>query len=84
MRIDFDYFKLKHGKHYTSFLYGDQEDKMRKELFLTQYAQIRQHNSGNSSFKQELNKFSDLVTIGKPTVYLYPYVRLYPCPFVYS
>nr|CAH0101545.1 unnamed protein product [Daphnia galeata] len=33
---------------------------MSKELFLTQYAQIRQHNSGNSSFKQELNKFSDL------------------------
>ncbi|XP_059351742.1 uncharacterized protein LOC130702458 [Daphnia carinata] len=55
-------YKKKHGKDYNIAADGGKQDAMRKELFLDKTRIIEQHNSEKfTSFKQEINKFSDLL-----------------------
>jgi hypothetical protein len=54
------YFKLKHGKDYTTFYGGGWRDKMRKDIFLgTEPA----NRNESRSYSKELNRFSDMVWI---------------------
>lgn len=56
-------FQKKHGKDYNIAADGGKQDAMRKELFLNKTRIIEQHNSEKfTSFKREINKFSDMVT----------------------
>ncbi|XP_046647098.1 ervatamin-B-like isoform X3 [Daphnia pulicaria] len=55
------YFKLKHGKDYTTFCGGGWRDKMRKDIFIAERQLVNQYNSNESrSYSQELNRFSDM------------------------
>ena len=60
--ILFDSFsQMKHNKNYNETVDGGQQEAMRKQVFLNKDAKIKQHNSGNSTYKLAHNLFSDRV-----------------------
>jgi hypothetical protein len=70
--------QLTHEKDYTGFLGGGWRDQMRKGIFVQQNEAIKQHNSRkSSSYRRELNKFSDMVTKNKTKSIFYSIFKLY-------
>jgi hypothetical protein len=67
-------WKKNHGKNYKETTDGGKEDKIRKTRFLAKDAKIKKHNSGNPTYLQAHNHFSDMVS-------KYKSLKIYRFPF---
>ncbi|KII69928.1 Digestive cysteine proteinase 3 [Thelohanellus kitauei] len=58
-KLDLD-IKWKHYKSTYSLRFNEEEEQLRKEIFIKNYQFIEEHNAKNSEFKLKMNKFGHL------------------------